>query len=114
MSLEVLPRSVPASLLQTRITKGLQNGRLNQQEAASLQAKLSQISAMEVRLRASGNNLSRGERNRLDRQLSTLSAQITRELNDFDNRRVGYWNFLNKVNGNGYGVGSGNGRGQWD
>lgn len=78
--------------LQTRISRGISTGRLSQKEAARLQAKFSQISQIEARMRSSGNRLSASERSRLQKQLSSLSAQINRELNDFERRRSGHWN----------------------
>jgi hypothetical protein len=83
--------NVVQSQLQARINAGVANGRLNQKEAARLQSKVAKISALEARMRASGNRLSSRERATLNTQLSNLSAQITRELNDFERRRVGYW-----------------------
>lgn len=75
--------------LQARITAGINSGRLSNREAARLQAKLSRIATVEARLRASGNRLSFQERQRLNRQLANLSAEITRDLNDFDRRFAG-------------------------
>jgi hypothetical protein len=77
--------------LQARINMGVRNGRLNQREAARLQTKLAQISQIEARMRATGNRLTFSERNRLNNQLASLSRDITKELNDFDRRRIGYW-----------------------
>lgn len=81
--------------LQARINLGVRNGRLNQREAARLQAKLAQISQIESRMRSSGNRLTFSERTRLNNQLASLSRDITKELNDFDRRRIGYWNNRN-------------------
>jgi hypothetical protein len=75
--------------LQARINQGIASGRLSRQEAARLQNKLAQVAALEARMRASGARLTWNERNKLNKQLSNLNVQITRELNDFENRRIG-------------------------
>ncbi|MBY0548118.1 MAG: hypothetical protein K2W95_12555 [Candidatus Obscuribacterales bacterium] len=72
--------------LQSRITAGINSGRLTQAESARLQAKFAQIASMEANLRASGNRLSFGERQRLTNQLARLSSDVTRQMNDFDGR----------------------------
>ncbi|MBY0547492.1 MAG: hypothetical protein K2W95_09385 [Candidatus Obscuribacterales bacterium] len=81
--------------LQARITAGINSGRLSSREASRLQAKLARINQVEMRLRATGNRLSFGERQRLNRQLANLSSEITRDMNDFDRRfasgRRGGW-----------------------
>ncbi len=80
------------AVLQSRINQGIRDGRLNRQEASHLQNKISQIAVFEARKRNSGNRLSYGERNSLMTKLNNLNNEITRELNDFDHRRIGYWN----------------------
>lgn len=77
--------------LQQRINQGISNGRLSQREAARLQAKMSNLNTIEARMRLSGNRLSRGERNSLQRRLASLSQEISRDLRDFERRRIG-WN----------------------
>lgn len=77
--------------LQQRINQGISNGRLNQREAARLQAKMSNLNTIEARMRMSGNRLSRGERNSLQRRIASLSQEISRDLRDFERRRIG-WN----------------------
>lgn len=72
--------------LQQRITAGINSGRLTQSESARLQAKFSQIATLEANLRASGNRLSMGERQRLISQLNRLNSDVTRQMNDFDGR----------------------------
>src|SRR5688572_21346975 len=78
-------------LLQQRINAGMADGRLNSREAARLQAKLSRIADLEARMRSTGFRLSMRERAALDNQLSSLNFQITRDLNDFERRRIGFW-----------------------
>ena len=78
--------------LQARINQGIASGRLSQREASKLQAKLAKVAQLELKMRNSGNRLNRFERARLDAQLLALNAKITIELNDFDRRRVGYFN----------------------
>lgn len=80
------------SQLSARINQGIRSGRLSQNEASKLRSKLAKIAQLEARMRASGNRLTASERNTLRNQLTNLSAQITRELNDAERRRVGYWN----------------------
>lgn len=82
------------SQLQARINSGVNSGRLTQREASRLQSKLNHIANIEARMRASGNRLSFGERQRLNNQLSQLSADITQQMNDFERRfahRRGGW-----------------------
>jgi opacity protein-like surface antigen len=67
-----------------RIQAGLASGALTASEAAQLRAKAAQIATMEARLRMNG--LSWQERSRLQTQLASLNAAITRELNDRNNR----------------------------
>lgn len=77
--------------MQSRISRGISDGRLSPREAQRLQLKLSQIANLEAHMRMSGMGLSFGERNRLMAQLSNLNRDITRDLNDIDHRRFGYW-----------------------
>lgn len=72
--------------LQSRITAGINSGRLTQAESVRLQAKYAQIASIEANLRASGNRLSVGERLRLTNQLARLNSDVTRQMNDFDGR----------------------------
>lgn len=72
--------------LQSRITAGINSGRLTQAESARLQARFAQIAGLEANLRASGNRLSFGERQRLTNQLARLNSDVTRQMNDFDGR----------------------------
>lgn len=72
--------------LQSRINFGVRNGSLTRSEASNLQRKLNQITSMESRYRNTGNRLSWSERNRLNAQLSRLSADIEQQLNDLDRR----------------------------
>ncbi len=83
---------VVQSRLQARINQGISDGRLSPSEASRLRAKLSRIDSIEARMRASGGRLSFNERNKLSKQLDVLSMQITRDLNDFERRRLGYFN----------------------
>lgn len=80
------------SRLQARINQGISDGRLSQSEASRLQSKLSKIANLEARLRMSGNRLTFNERNKINRQLDSLNMQISREMNDFERRRVGFFN----------------------
>lgn len=75
--------------LEARIASGVASKRLTPREASQLRAKLSHIATVEARLRSTGNRLSFSERNRLKNKLTTLSAEITREMNDFDRRFAG-------------------------
>lgn len=90
--------------LQARISAGIQSGQLTGREARQLQQQMQRLQEMENQFRASGGGLNRHERRQLQSQLNELSAQITQEMNDFDNR------FANN-NGNFPGGGYGNGRG---
>ncbi|MFN8655214.1 MAG: hypothetical protein U0105_02645 [Candidatus Obscuribacterales bacterium] len=77
--------------MQTRINRGVQSGRLNSSEAARLQSKLAQINQIEARMRMSGNRLSFKERQKLQSMIAQLNSDITRDLNDFERRRVGFY-----------------------
>lgn len=79
------------SNLQARINAGIASRRLSRSEANRLNSKLSQISQIEANMRTSGRRLSFKERSDLNLRLSRLNREITRELNDFEHRRVGYW-----------------------
>lgn len=68
--------------INNRIQQGIQNGRLNANEASKLQNRYNQIASLEARLRTSGNGLSFGERARLNSDLSRLQGQLSRDLND--------------------------------
>ena len=71
---------------QAQIQAGLSSGRLTAQEAAKLQREFDRIAAREAQLRASGNNLSWQERNRLNQKLQQLSSKIQRESRDRQGR----------------------------
>ena len=77
--------------MQARINAGIANGRISQSEASRLQSKFQRIASLEARLRSTGGGLSFSERDRLNRELSKLNSQITREMNDFEHRRIGFW-----------------------
>lgn len=77
--------------LQARINAGIANGRINQREAAKLNRKMADLSQMEARMRASGSRLSFTERARLNARIASLNIQVTRDLNDFEHRRIGFW-----------------------
>ncbi len=83
--------NVTQSNLQARINAGIASRRLSRSEANRLQNKLSQISQLEADMRMSGRRLSFRERTSLNNKLARLNSEITRELNDFEHRRVGYW-----------------------
>lgn len=72
--------------LQQQINNGIRTGRLTRDEAAKLQAKLNKINMLESRYRGNDGRLSRNEKEKLNNQLANLSAEIQRELNDFDQR----------------------------
>lgn len=78
--------------MQARISAGVSNGRLSQREASNLQRRLAELQRLEARLRGPNGRLSFGERARLDGRIASLNAQITRDLNNFEHRQVGYWN----------------------
>lgn len=78
--------------LSARISRGVADGRLSRREESRLRAKLSQIADIEARMRASGSRLNFRERQRLQYQLASLSNDINRQMNDFERRRIGYWN----------------------
>jgi len=100
-----------------RIQAGLASGALTASEASQLRAKAAQIANLEARLRVNG--LSWIERSRLQGQLTSLNASITKELNDrnarfnsrfghnFNNGRFGYPGQLG-YNGNRFGNNFGN------
>lgn len=78
--------------LSSRISRGVADGRLSQREETRLRGKLSQIADIEARMRSSGNRLNFRERQRLQSQLASLANDINRQMNDFERRRIGYWN----------------------
>lgn len=78
--------------LQSRIQGGIASGRLTPNEAARLQAKFNQIANLEAQLRASGNRLSFGERQRLNFELANLNQSVSYELNDRNTTRHIGWN----------------------
>lgn len=80
--------NVNQAVLQQRINAGARAGWLTRSEAQSLRTRLARINVLEARLRASGRGLSFAERNRLNAELSRLSAQINAQLTDSQNR----WN----------------------
>ena len=77
--------------LQSRINAGVANGRISQREAAKLSQRMAELNQMESRMRASGRGLSFSERARLNAKIASVNFQITKELNDFEHRRIGYW-----------------------
>lgn len=77
--------------LQARINAGIANGRISQREAANLNRKMSDLAQLEARMRASGNRLSFSERARLNAKVATLNFQVSKDLNDFERRRIGFW-----------------------
>ncbi|MDZ4837961.1 MAG: hypothetical protein SGJ27_29605 [Candidatus Melainabacteria bacterium] len=81
--------------LRARIDAGIASRRLSRSEARNLKNKLSQLSRMEADMRMSGRRLTIRERNDLNNRLSRLNRDITRQLNDFEHRRVGYWGTRN-------------------
>lgn len=81
--------------LRARIDAGIASRRLSRSEARSLKNKLSQISHIESDMRMSGRRLTFRERTNLNNRLSRLNREITRQLNDFEHRRVGYWGSRN-------------------
>ncbi|MCC6980818.1 MAG: hypothetical protein IT343_21035 [Candidatus Melainabacteria bacterium] len=76
--------------LQARINNGISSRRLSRSEAAKLQYKMNRIGNLESRMRASGG-LSFRERNNLNRQLASLRNEINRDMNDFERRRIGFF-----------------------
>lgn len=76
--------------LQARINNGIASRRLSRSEAQKLQFKLNRIASIESQMRASGG-LSFRERNNLNRQLSNLRNEINRDMNDFERRRIGFF-----------------------
>lgn len=84
--------NVTQAQLQQRVNRGITSGRISQREATKLQEKLSRFATAEARMRTSGGRLTARERTRLNSQLAILNAEITRDLNDFERRRVSYWN----------------------
>lgn len=83
--------NVMQAQLQARINRGIADGRLSSSEANRLQGKLNRINNLEARMRAE-RGLSFKERSRLMNQISSLNNDITRQLNDFERRRIGFWN----------------------
>lgn len=71
--------------MQARINAGVNSGRLTRQEAFNLQRRMRQIDFMESQFRNSGG-LSFQERARLNGDLARLNIDISRQLNDSDNR----------------------------
>ncbi|MBS1955927.1 MAG: hypothetical protein JST89_17210 [Cyanobacteria bacterium SZAS-4] len=67
---------------QDRINQGVQSGQLTGHEAAELQRQQNALKEQEARMRASGNGLSQGERDRLEREQNALSRNIYRQEND--------------------------------
>ena len=78
--------------LQNRIRIGAQNGSLNRNEVARLQAQFDRINDLERQLRRGG--LNSGERNRLDNELDNLSANIYRESHDGDFLGARPWGWI--------------------
>jgi len=76
--------------LQARINNGIASRRLSRSEASKLQSKLNRIGNLEARMRSSGG-LSVRERNSLNRQLAQLRNEINRDMNDFERRRIGFF-----------------------
>ena len=76
--------------LQARINNGIASRRLSRSEAQKLQFKLNRINNIEAQMRSSGG-LSFRERNNLNRQLANLRNEITRDMNDFERRRIGFF-----------------------
>ncbi|MBA3859456.1 MAG: hypothetical protein C0507_21335 [Cyanobacteria bacterium PR.3.49] len=76
--------------LQARINNGIASRRLSRSEAQKLQFKLNRINNIEAQMRSSGG-LSFRERNNLNRQLTNLRNEINRDMNDFERRRIGFF-----------------------
>lgn len=73
--------------LDARIDAGVREGSLTRSEAVRLRAEFNTIARLEANYRRGG--LSRAEMTDLDRRFDRLSAQITAERNDWQNRRRG-------------------------
>lgn len=65
---------------QARITAGVRNGSITQNEAAKLQAQLNRVNDLKRRL--SANGLSYAERQKIDNELDKVAEKIFRESND--------------------------------
>lgn len=83
--------------LQARINAGIANGRISQREANRLNQRMASLAQMEARMRADGRGLSFSERARLQARIASLNLQVTRELNDFERRRIGFWGGWNRT-----------------
>lgn len=70
------------SLLRQRIQAGINSGKLTRVESTRLLNEEAKISAMEERLRSSGNRLTFDEQRRLFTELDVLSTKINKELFD--------------------------------
>jgi hypothetical protein len=79
------PINARQNQLDARIDAGLRNGSLSYREASRLRAEFGQIAHLEDNYRRNG--LSVAERRDLDRRFDVLSARITAERRDRDNRR---------------------------
>ena len=73
--------------LDARIDAGIREGSLTRREAVRLRADFNTIARLEADYRRGG--LTRAEMRDLDRRFDRLSAQITAERNDWQNRRRG-------------------------
>lgn len=83
--------------LENRIQRGIHSGRISQQEAMRLRNRLAQIDQAEARMRASGGRLTFAERQRLSMRLANASSAITRDLNDFERRRVNFYGYPRSI-----------------
>lgn len=66
------------------IMRGVQRGRITQQEADRLMARQRKIDSLQARY--ANNGIDRGERNRLNNEISKLRDQLSHDLHDFDIR----------------------------
>ncbi len=82
--------------LDQRIDGGVRNGSLTRNEAASLRAEFQRIAALENQYRRNG--LTYAERADLDRRFDALSARISYDRHDNDNR--GGWQSINQRQAN--------------
>lgn len=65
---------------QARITAGVRNGSITQNEATKLQAQLNRVNDLKRRL--SANGLTYAERQKIDNELDKVAEKIFRESND--------------------------------